>query len=56
MSPMMAANLSRDGEWVQVTAHEAAIPRSKTSGRLLGNLWKLVDLSVLLLSAHITWI
>lgn len=33
MSPMMGANLSRDGEWVQVIAHEASIPRAKTSGR-----------------------
>lgn len=35
MSPMMAASLSRDGEWVQVTAPEAVIPRAKTSGRLV---------------------
>lgn len=53
MSPMMAASLSRDGEWVQVIAHEASIPRAKTLGRLLGNLWKLIDQSVLLLSANI---
>lgn len=31
----MAASLSRDGGWVQGTAHEAAIPPAKTSGRLL---------------------
>lgn len=56
MSPMMGASLSRDGEWVQVIAHEASIPRAKTSGRLLENLWKLIDQSVLLLSANINCI
>lgn len=35
MSPMTAASLSRDGEWVQVTAQEAVIPPAKTSGRLV---------------------
>lgn len=56
MSPMMGASLSRDGEWVQVIAHEASILRAKTSGRLLENLWKLIDQPVLLLSANINCI
>lgn len=52
----MGASLSRDGEWVRVIAHEASKARAKTSGRLQGNLWKLIDKSVLLLSANINWI
>lgn len=32
---MMAANLPREGEWVQGTALEAVIPQVKTLGKLV---------------------